>query len=41
MKKLLAVAVVVAGAGFIMWRKMSAEKSEQKLWSEATDKISS
>ena len=38
MKKLLAVAVAAAGA-FAVWRKMEADKAEQDLWAEATDKV--
>jgi len=38
-KKLL-VLVLAAGAGFAVWRKVESSKSEQKLWAEATDKVS-
>jgi len=37
-KKLLAVALAAAGA-FAVWRKMEADKAEQDLWAEATDKV--
>ncbi len=39
MKKLL-VALLAAGAGFAVWRKVESDKSEQKLWAEATDQVS-
>ena len=38
MKKLLAVALAGAGA-FAVWRKMEADKAEQDLWAEATDRV--
>ena len=38
MKKLLAVALAAAGA-FAVWRKLEADKAEQDLWAEATDKV--
>ena len=37
-KKFLAVALVGVGA-FAAWRKMEADKAEQDLWAEATDKV--
>ena len=37
-KKLLAVALAGVGA-FAVWRKMEADKAEQDLWAEATDKV--
>jgi hypothetical protein len=37
-KKLLTVALAAAGA-FAVWRKMEADKAEQDLWAEATDKV--
>jgi hypothetical protein len=37
-KKLLLLAV--AGAtGFMLWRKMEADKAEQALWAEVTDPV--
>ena len=38
MKKLLAMALAGAGA-FVVWRKLEADKAEQDLWAEATDKV--
>ncbi len=37
MKKLLLVAAALVGAA--AWRKMQADKAEQDLWAEATDKV--
>ena len=37
MKKLLLLAAALAGAA--AWRKMQADKAEQDLWAEATDKV--
>ena len=36
MKKLLFVLVVV-GAGYAVWRKLSEDNAERDLWSEVTD----
>jgi hypothetical protein len=36
-KKLLALAA--AAAGVVAWQRMRAEKNEQDLWAEATDKV--
>ena len=38
MKKLFVV-LLVAGAGFAVWRKAESGKSHEKLWAEATDKV--
>lgn len=38
MKKLL-VLLLAAGAGFLVWRKMQADKFEQDLWTEATNEV--
>ena len=38
MKKLLAVALAGAAA-LVVWRKLEADKAEQDLWAEATDKV--
>ena len=38
MKKLFVV-LLAAGAGFAAWQKTQSNKSEQKLWAEATDKV--
>ena len=38
MKKLM-VAAVAAVAGLVAYRKVSAERTEQDLWAEATDPI--
>lgn len=35
-KKLLVVGVVAVG-GFLVWKKMQADKLEQDLWTEATN----
>jgi hypothetical protein len=37
-KKLLLAAVATAG-GLALWRKVSASRSEQDLWAEATDPV--
>jgi uncharacterized membrane protein YebE (DUF533 family) len=36
MKKLLLLAAL-AGVGYLVYRQMTADKSEQDLWSEATE----
>ena len=36
MKKLL-FALVVVGAGYAVWRKLSEDNAERDLWSEVTD----
>jgi len=38
-KKLILVLLAVGAAGFAVWRKVEADKAEQALWSEATDKV--
>lgn len=38
--KKLFVVLVVAGVGFAAWRKAESGKSHEKLWAEATDKVS-
>jgi predicted negative regulator of RcsB-dependent stress response len=37
-KKLL-VLVLVAAAGFAVWRKMESDRAEQALWAEVTDPV--
>jgi hypothetical protein len=37
-KKLFAL-VLVAAAGFAVWRKMEADRAEQALWAEVTDPV--
>ena len=39
MKKLLIVLLAAAAAGFFVWRKVEADRAEQALWAEATDKV--
>ena len=39
MKKLLIVLLAAAAAGFAVWRKVEADKAEQALWAEATDRV--
>ncbi|MEK8226751.1 DLW-39 family protein [Oerskovia sp. M15] len=36
MKKFF-VLLLVAGAGFLIWRKVSEDNSERDLWAEVTD----
>ena len=38
MKKLL-VLVALGGAGVAFWRRLEADKAEQKLWAEVTDPV--
>lgn len=38
--KKLFVVLLAAGAGFAAWRKQESGKSQEKLWAEATDKVS-
>jgi hypothetical protein len=38
MKKFVLLVAAVAG-GVAAWRKMQADKAEQDLWAEATDKV--
>jgi len=38
-KKLLIVLLAAAAAGFFVWRKVEADRAEQALWAEATDKV--
>ena len=38
MKKLF-VLVLLAAAGFAVWRKVESDRAEQDLWAEATDKV--
>ena len=38
MKKLLVV-LLAAGAGYILWRKLSEDAAGRDLWSEVTDSI--
>ncbi|MCL1870849.1 MAG: DLW-39 family protein [Promicromonosporaceae bacterium] len=38
MKKLLLL-LIVAAAGFAVWRKVSAGNAERDLWSEVTDTL--
>jgi hypothetical protein len=37
-KKLLLL-LVAGGAGFMLWRKLEADKAEQALWAEVTDPV--
>lgn len=37
--KKLFVLVAAAAAGFVVWRKIEADKAEQKLWAEVTDPV--
>lgn len=39
MKKLLLLALVGL-AGFAVWRKVEADRTEQALWAEVTDPVS-
>ena len=39
MKKLFIVLMAAAAAGFFVWRKVEADKAEQALWAEATDRV--
>jgi hypothetical protein len=38
MKKLMLL-MVAGAAGFMVWRKMEADKAEQALWAEVTDPV--
>ncbi|HEY6793438.1 MAG TPA: DLW-39 family protein [Kineosporiaceae bacterium] len=38
MKKLLLL-VLAGTAGFVLWRKLEADKAEQALWAEVTDPV--
>lgn len=38
--KKLVVTLIAAGGAFAVWRKMDADRAEQDLWAEATDKVS-
>ena len=38
--KKLFVVLLAAGVGFAAWRKAESGKSHEKLWAEATDKVS-
>jgi hypothetical protein len=37
-KKLFAL-VLLAAAGFAVWRKMESDRAEQALWAEVTDPV--
>jgi hypothetical protein len=37
-KKLLLL-VLAGAAGFMLWRKLEADKAEQALWAEVTDPV--
>lgn len=38
MKKLLVV-LLAAGAGYVLWRKLSEDATGRDLWSEVTDSL--
>ena len=41
MKKKLLVAALVAAAGYVGYKRIQSDKSEQDLWAEATDPVTS
>jgi len=38
MKKIMLL-LVAGAAGFLVWRKLEADKAEQALWAEVTDPV--